>query len=314
LFRYIRQYSNSTFKIIVYFTMKTLQFLLLSLLFSNLLSAQNCWEDAKKMPTIQGSSVVCAGKTSTLTAINGSSYQWSTGETTATIDIAPQTHQLYTVTVTHRNGCSEVLTQAISVRSLALKPMQNVDIEKGKSATVGFYATQLQYRWNTDETTPQITVSPSFTSTYTVTASTKNGCSATSEVLVEVLAAMENATIIAATEPIMIEKIIEKTTVAETTAAAFTPKIEVPRTAISMYPNPISGGDATVKVVTNVEDLNTVVIVCDLWGRTMLTQRSELFMGTNYIKINTNNLATGTYLVRIASNSLRFEAQKLVKI
>lgn len=312
MLRYIKQAQNYALLSlkITSFTMKILQFFF-TLLFANVLYAQTCWQE---MPVIRGSSVLCIGKTGTLTATNGSIYAWSTGETTATIDIAPQTHQLYTVTVTNKRGCSEILTQAVSVRSLALKPMQNLDIMKGKSATIGFYATQLQYRWNTNEVTPQITVKPSFSSIYTVTASTKNGCSATSEVWVEVNDANENTAEIAITPPIIIEKNIEKVALLEMTAIAAMPKIEVPRTAISMYPNPIANGDATVKVVTNIEDLNAIAIVSDLWGRTILTQRSEIFMGTNYIKINTNNLPTGTYVVRIASNLLRFDAQKLVKI
>jgi Secretion system C-terminal sorting domain len=271
--------------------------------FSPLL-AQNCWQE---QPAIQGNKVVCTGKSIVLTATEATKYEWSTGETSPSIEIAPLSRQMYYVTVTNKNGCTEVLSQAVAVASLALKPMQNVVVEKGKSATVGFYANQLQYQWSNEETTPQITVKPDFTSIYTVTATTKTGCSATSEVLVEVdlplsAAISETAALEKISNPVEIQK--DNTEV----------KIEVPRTAISMYPNPIAHGDATVKVVTNVEDLNAVAIVSDLWGRTILTQRSELFMGTNYLKINTNSLATGTYVVRIVSNQLRFDAQKLVKL
>ena len=82
--------------------MKILQFLFFIGFFSNRLYAQNCWQ---AQPTLQGSSVVCLGKTATLSVTSGSFYEWSTGETTASIQIEPQTHQIYSVTVTSEKGC-----------------------------------------------------------------------------------------------------------------------------------------------------------------------------------------------------------------
>jgi Secretion system C-terminal sorting domain len=309
--------------------MKTLQFFFFCcfLITITAANAQTCWSE---LPQIQGNKTVCIGKRSTLTATNASAYTWSTGETSAQIQIMPLAHQIYFVTVTNEKGCTAVLSQAVSVVSLALKPMQSVIIAKGKSATVGFLATQLKYEWNTAETTPQITVNPLLSTIYTVTASTRSGCSASSEVVVEVempsetvseTAALSESTPTNFTEKITktVEKEIEKTgaspiltPIAETTTPK-TAKIEVPRTAISMYPNPVTGSEATLKLVTTQEDLNATIVISDMWGRTLHTQHAEVFVGTNYLKLNVNGLGVGSYVVRIVSNTLRFDAQKMVK-
>lgn len=46
------------------------------------------------------------GASATLQATGGDAYLWSTGETTATIDVAPQQSSTYTVVVTDANGCT----------------------------------------------------------------------------------------------------------------------------------------------------------------------------------------------------------------
>ena len=57
------------------------------------------------------------------------------------------------------------------------------DFEGGKTFV---YDTTLYYYWNTGATTPYIEVSPSQTTTYTVTATTEFGCSATAEQIIYV--------------------------------------------------------------------------------------------------------------------------------
>lgn len=51
---------------------------------------------------------ICKGDSATLSAYNGTSYVWSTGETTQTILVTPSTTTIYTVTVEDALGCSKV--------------------------------------------------------------------------------------------------------------------------------------------------------------------------------------------------------------
>ena len=61
--------------------------------------------------TISGSTTVCSGQTTTLTASGGTSYLWSNGSTTASITVGVGT---YTVTATNASGCTGVKTVTIS--------------------------------------------------------------------------------------------------------------------------------------------------------------------------------------------------------
>lgn len=58
---------------------------------------------------------ICIGDTIPLTASGGVSYQWSTGETTATIMVGPTSTTTYTVTVTEANDCVDTDEVVVNV-------------------------------------------------------------------------------------------------------------------------------------------------------------------------------------------------------
>jgi hypothetical protein len=60
----------------------------------------------------------CAGDLVILTAAGGGTYSWSTGETTAVLNVNPDITTNYTVAVTNTSGCSSDATQLITVNSL----------------------------------------------------------------------------------------------------------------------------------------------------------------------------------------------------
>ncbi|MBI4646394.1 MAG: T9SS type A sorting domain-containing protein [Bacteroidia bacterium] len=67
------------------------------------------------LPTaaISGTTTICSGETTTLTASGGVSYEWSTTETTAAIDVTVA--NTYTVTVTDGNGCADTESAIVTV-------------------------------------------------------------------------------------------------------------------------------------------------------------------------------------------------------
>lgn len=129
---------------------------------------------------------ICEGDTVTLTASGGNQYLWSTGETTASISVAPTSDTVYTVEVT-TNGCSSVDDVNVFVNSLPNIDVSNdVTIMDGETTTLTVSGSD-NYLWSTGETTESIDVTPSVTTTYTVTSASVNGCTSNREVTVTVV-------------------------------------------------------------------------------------------------------------------------------
>ena len=125
---------------------------------------------------------VCFGDSITLTASGGSTYLWSTGETTQSITVSPGETTIYSVEV-FENNCSSTDEVMVTVNELPIVDAgSNVTISLGESATLTATGADT-YLWSTGETTQSITVSPSETTTYSVTGFT-NGCENTNTVTV----------------------------------------------------------------------------------------------------------------------------------
>lgn len=72
------------------------------------------------LPEITGTSNICVGQTATLTASHptSQSFQWSTGQSGATITVSPQVTTLYTVSATMEGNCTVMDTFTVSVLPL----------------------------------------------------------------------------------------------------------------------------------------------------------------------------------------------------
>ncbi|MDI1356533.1 MAG: T9SS type A sorting domain-containing protein [bacterium] len=116
------------------------------------------------------SSVICSGKTATLTASGAGSYLWNTGPSTASISVGPTVTTTYTVTGTAAvTGCTNTALQTVSVNSLpvvAIVPSSTV-ICIGNSATLSASGAT-SFLWNTGPSTSSISVNPAVTTNYTV--------------------------------------------------------------------------------------------------------------------------------------------------
>ncbi|MCB9309919.1 MAG: DUF11 domain-containing protein [Lewinellaceae bacterium] len=125
---------------------------------------------------ITGDDEICLGSSSTLTASGGIAYEWSTGETTTSITVAPIAETTYTVTGTDANGCSSVAQFTVDINPLPVGVISGDLNICPNTSTVLTAAGGTSYIWSTGATTTSITVSPVVDSTFFVTVTDGNGC------------------------------------------------------------------------------------------------------------------------------------------
>lgn len=133
---------------------------------------------------------ICSGNSITLVASGAPSYSWSSGETTSSISVSPNSSINYTVTGIN-NGCINVATSQVTVEptpTLTVSP--DVIIIGGTTTTLSASGTGSTYNWFppsglscTNCISP--IASPTITTQYCV-STTLNNCSNTACVLVEV--------------------------------------------------------------------------------------------------------------------------------
>ncbi len=113
---------------------------------------------------------ICSGNSITLTATGAENYEWSTGETTASITVNPEDTTSYTVSSSN-DECSVSDQVIVTVNDLpTVNAGEDVSICSGEEIVLMANGTG-NYVWSTGETTNRITVNPASTTTYTVTAS-----------------------------------------------------------------------------------------------------------------------------------------------
>ena len=122
-------------------------------------------------------STICEGATTTLTASGGNSYVWTGGLNTNPITVSPASTITYTVTGTDLSGCTGTTTVMVTVNPNPIVTVNSPIICNG-ATTILTAAGATTYSWNTGSLINPITVSPTNTSTYTVTG-TSLGCTGT---------------------------------------------------------------------------------------------------------------------------------------
>jgi gliding motility-associated-like protein len=127
------------------------------------------------LPTISGNATICIGQSTTLTASGGTNYQWSGGSTAtnASITISPIATTTYSVTASNATCSSVPTTAQVTVLPVPLAILNGTPtICMGQSTTlVASGGTAYQWSSGITSTNTSITVSPTSTTTYSVTAS-----------------------------------------------------------------------------------------------------------------------------------------------
>lgn len=126
-----------------------------------------------------GSNIVCTGTNTNLTASGANSYVWSTGATTASINVPTNNNGIFTYSVTGTSsaGCSNTSTTTVTVLDNPGVTLNGPSsICNGSEATITASGAD-SYIWNTGATGPTLTITTG--GTYSVTGSSSSGCNST---------------------------------------------------------------------------------------------------------------------------------------
>jgi len=111
-------------------------------------------------------------------------FEWSTGDTTATIDIPPGFDDSIKLTIRDRYSCFAQDTVYATIGSNPTLSLGTNDtlLIFGQALRLGGNDSTLKYQWSTGETTPVIAIK--MKGDYSVTATNAQGCTATSQITV----------------------------------------------------------------------------------------------------------------------------------
>lgn len=133
-------------------------------------------------PTITGNDVICEGAYSIFTATGGNSYRWSTGATSASIQVAVE--QSYSVQATNQYGCTATASKFLTVNDLPTVSIigQTYICEGGTTTLNATGIGAVSYVWNNMALGQTYTVAnPGI---YTVVATSAANCTASATVSV----------------------------------------------------------------------------------------------------------------------------------
>lgn len=137
------------------------------------------------VPSIAGITEICEFDTTTLTASGGVSYQWSTGQSTASADVSPTVAGLMDcyVIATGANGCYDTAYHQITVYALPVIDL-GADTSICESTTLILDAGNAGagFIWNTSDISQ--TISVSVAGTYAVTVTDSHTCANSDSILI----------------------------------------------------------------------------------------------------------------------------------
>ena len=150
---------------------------------------------AETSGTMNNDGIIEQGASANLTASGGSTYLWNTGAVTAVITVTPSVTTTYSVTVTSSGGCTAVTSVVITVvppQTLVLSVAETSGISNNDGVICSGANAVLNasgggtYLWSTGATTASITVTPTVSTTYSVTSTNSGGGTQTASVLITV--------------------------------------------------------------------------------------------------------------------------------
>jgi hypothetical protein len=161
-------------------------------------AANGCTATATRLVTVNTSptvgttitnATICSGQSTSITGTGASTYSWQPGALSGTtVNVSPASTATYTVTGTAANGCTGTATRLVTVNTTptVTTSVTSATICSGQSTSLSASGAST-YSWQPGglSGTP-VVVSPASTTTYTVTGTAANGCTATATRLVTV--------------------------------------------------------------------------------------------------------------------------------
>ncbi len=227
--------------------------------------------------TLTGPGAMCLNQTITLNAYGAVTYSWSNGSTFSNIVVSPTANISYSVTGFSSLGCAGIPV----VKNIIVNSIPTVSINatftlicKGDAEVLTASGANT-YSWSTGALTNSITITPSVSTSYTVTGTnTATGCYNTSTVTIQV---------------------------SPCTGMAQTSNLN---SQISVYPNP-NNGAFTVELNNG---LTKTIEVFDMMGRSISINSSD----EDKVNINISSLSNGIYYIKIFSDSF-IKVVKIIK-
>lgn len=150
----------------------------------NVINANNCQSTAFVTVTVNANPVlnlspgffVCNGVSALLDpGPSGTSFLWSTGQTSQSISV--NTQGIYTVTASSNAGCTAVASTQVTVGGQVISNNNSTSICQGQSAVLDAGYSGFTYQWSTGATTQTISVTGA--GVYSVTVTDPAGCTGT---------------------------------------------------------------------------------------------------------------------------------------
>ncbi len=224
-------------------------------------------------------SQICAGSSATIGVSGASTYTWNTGSNSTALVVTPSVNTSYSVVGTSSTGCTNVLPFVTTVTVNALPTLSATSnsslICVGQNATLTAAGANT-YTWSTTSNSTSIVVSPSVSSTYTISGTNANGCS--------------NSTTITQSVSLCtgIASVIEKDV------------------TVGLYPNPTNG---LLNIALSSLSENVSIELYSNMGQLILSQKINSLTSD----LNLENTANGIYSIRITENGKAVFTSKIVK-
>ncbi len=219
---------------------------------------------------------ICAGESVSLSAMGALNYTWYPGnQNGSNVSVSPSVTTIYTVTGSN-GGCYGATTINILVYSSSLSVVSsNSLICAGESVTLSASGANT-YLWSTGDLSPTLTVSPSVTSSYTVTGTDSNQCESS----------------------LILQQLVSDCTGLEA--------ISTTKRSYLLYPNP---GNGEFFIQLSELNINTSLEIYNSIGDLIHTQKINNLVNP----LNLESVSKGIYMLVLKENGKLLTTLRLIK-
>jgi photosystem II stability/assembly factor-like uncharacterized protein len=284
----------------------------------------------------------CVKKDTTLTAIGGFFYLWSTGETSATIKVSPTLTTTYTVTATMSDSTTttdDVLVKVDNgIPKVEITGSNGLALDCNTTGTYLLAKGGVNYAWSNG--TNSIYTFITSAGTFTVTVTAANGCTATQSATTTLIPSTSDTTKINAcyaytwavnrityqNTGIYSEKngchtkylILNIAPTPSINGIAFavcdTSNLHINNNTLRCFPNPFRSDLNLYFNLANATE-NLVFKICDMQGRLLATSEQGSLKSGNYaLRWNLSDLSNGIYNLYMEVDKKRLFTERVVMI